>query len=76
MKLYKLLDEIWPCPDSTLLSKYIIDIETMRARELRNGDKSKLVKPDAQDGPCVTALKEIAEGVVGKEYLSIRKYRG
>jgi len=53
----------------------MILIATMRARELRNGDKSKLVKPDAQDGPCVTALKEIAEGVVGKEYLSIRKYR-
>ena len=42
MKLYKLLDEIWPCPDSTLLSKYIIDIETMRARELRNLLISKL----------------------------------
>lgn len=54
----------------------MILIATIRARELRNGDKSKLVKPDAQDGPCVIALKEIAEGAVGKEYLNIQKYRG
>jgi hypothetical protein len=42
VKLYKILDELWPRPDINLLSKYIIDIETMRARELRNLLLSKL----------------------------------
>lgn len=42
VKLYKFLDEIWPVPDSSSLSKYLIDIETMRARELRNLLISKL----------------------------------
>lgn len=48
MKLYKVLDELWPCPDGNLLSKHIIDIETMRARELRNLLISKLrINPDS-----------------------------
>ncbi len=44
----------------------LILIASRRVRELRKGHRPKL---DTKDGPMLTALTEIEEGLVGKEYL-------
>ena len=44
----------------------LILIAAQRVRELRNGHRSKL---DTKHGPILTALTEIEEGYVGREYL-------
>ena len=43
-------------------------IAAARVRELKRGHKSKLDKP-TKAGPTVTALMEIEQGLVGREYL-------
>jgi DNA-directed RNA polymerase subunit omega len=45
----------------------LVLIATLRARELRAGDPSKV--SDEGTGPLLTALREIEEGHVGVEYL-------
>jgi len=49
----------------------LILISSLRARELRAGYPSKLAKTN---GPIVTALNEIEQGLVGREYL--KKVKG
>ena len=49
----------------------LILISSLRARELRAGYQSKLPKTN---GPIVTALNEIEQGLVGREYL--KKIKG
>ena len=49
----------------------LILISSLRARELRAGYPSKLPKTN---GPIVTALNEIEQGLVGREYL--KKVKG
>jgi DNA-directed RNA polymerase subunit omega len=49
----------------------LILISSLRARELRAGYPSKLAKTN---GPIVTALNEIEQGLVGREYL--KKIKG
>ena len=44
----------------------LILIASQRARELRRGHRPKV---DTKHGPMLTALTEIEEGVVGKDYL-------
>jgi DNA-directed RNA polymerase subunit omega len=44
----------------------LILIASLRTRELKRGYKSKL---NSTDGPTITALKEIEEGLVDREYL-------
>jgi DNA-directed RNA polymerase subunit omega len=45
----------------------LILIASARARELKNGHAPKIV---TKDGTTVTALKEIEEGHIGREYLN------
>lgn len=45
-------------------------IAAARARELKRGDDSKIF---SKNKPIVTAIREIEEGLIGKEYL--RKLR-
>jgi DNA-directed RNA polymerase omega subunit len=48
-------------------SKYdLVLIAAIRARELRNGYASQV---DCNNGAVVTALREIEEGHIGREYL-------
>lgn len=44
----------------------LILIASQRARELRRGFKPKM---KTQYGPCLAALSEIEEGLVGRDYL-------
>ena len=44
----------------------LVLIAAARIRELRKGHKAKLL---TDNGPVVTALREIEEGLVGREYL-------
>jgi DNA-directed RNA polymerase subunit omega len=44
----------------------LVLIAAQRARELKRGYRKLLV---SQDGPTVTALQEIEEGLVGRELL-------
>jgi DNA-directed RNA polymerase omega subunit len=44
----------------------LVLIAATRVRELKNGHKSKLGN---KNGPVTTALQEIEQGVVGREYL-------
>lgn len=44
----------------------LILIASMRARELKRGDMPKIT---SKNGPNITALREIEEGKVGREYL-------
>jgi len=56
----------------------LILVAAARARELSNGAKPKL---ETKDGPTLTALREIEEGLVGRDYLkklrpsSSKRYR-
>jgi DNA-directed RNA polymerase subunit omega len=42
-------------------------IASLRARELRRGHQSKLIK--GGNGKLITALKEIEQGLIGRDYL-------
>lgn len=42
----------------------LVLVAAQRARELRNGSPSKV---KTKNGPCVTAIKEIEEGLYTKE---------
>ena len=44
----------------------LVLIAAQRVRELKNNHRPKL---QTKDGPCLTALKEIEEGLVGRDYL-------
>ena len=44
----------------------LVLIAAQRARELKRGDKPRIM---VKNGPAVTALKEIEQGKVGREYL-------
>ena len=44
----------------------LILIAAQRIRELKHGHRPKL---QTKDGPSLTALKEIEEGLVGRDYL-------
>lgn len=44
----------------------LILIASQRARELRRGFRPKI---KTEYGPCLAALSEIEEGLVGREYL-------
>lgn len=44
----------------------LILIAAQRVRELKNG---RIPKTKSKDGPSLTALKEIEEGLVGRDYL-------
>ena len=44
----------------------LILIAAQRVRELKNG---RIPKVQSKDGPSLTALKEIEEGLVGRDYL-------
>ncbi len=44
----------------------LVLIASARARELKRGHKPKLL---CENGPMVTALREIEAGLVGREYL-------
>jgi DNA-directed RNA polymerase subunit omega len=44
----------------------LILIASQRVRELKSGHRAKLT---TTNGPTVTALREIEEGLVGREYL-------
>ena len=44
----------------------LILIASQRVRELKSGHRPKVV---TQNGPTVTALTEIEEGLIGREYL-------
>lgn len=44
----------------------LVLIATARVRELKRGDKPKIL---STNGPIVTALREIEEGKVGRDYL-------
>jgi DNA-directed RNA polymerase subunit omega len=46
----------------------LVLIASQRVRELRRGHKSRLSTP-TKNGPIVTSLIEIEEGLVGREYL-------
>jgi DNA-directed RNA polymerase subunit omega len=49
----------------------LVLIAALRIRELKKGVKPKI---QCNDGPTVTALKEIEQGLVGRDYLKrIRK---
>lgn len=50
----------------------MILIAAIRARELKRGDARKVAK---ENKPIVTALREIEEGKIGKEYLRKVKKR-
>jgi DNA-directed RNA polymerase subunit omega len=50
----------------------LILVASQRVRELRNGHRPKL---DIKHGPVVTALTEIEEGLVGKDYLKRIRYK-
>ncbi len=45
----------------------LILIASMRARELKRGDMPRVT---SKNGPNITALREIEEGKVGREYLA------
>lgn len=45
----------------------LILIAAMRARELKRGDMPRVA---SKNGPNITALREIEEGKVGREYLA------
>ena len=45
----------------------LVLIASARVRELKRGYKSLL--PPSKNGPTVTALREIEEGLVGRDYL-------
>jgi DNA-directed RNA polymerase subunit omega len=49
----------------------LILISSLRARELRAGYPSKL---DKTHGPIITALNEIEQGLIGRDYL--KKVKG
>jgi DNA-directed RNA polymerase subunit omega len=52
----------------------LVLIASTRARELMSGHKSKVGTANA---PVVTALREIEEGLIGREYLKrIRDVKG
>ena len=42
-------------------------IASLRARELRRGHQAKIAK--GSNGKLVTALKEIEQGLIGRDYL-------
>jgi DNA-directed RNA polymerase omega subunit len=44
----------------------LVLIAAVRVRELKSGQKPKLI---GKDGPTTTALKEIEAGFVGRDYL-------
>lgn len=44
----------------------LVLIASRRVRELRSGQRPQI---QTKNGPCLTALKEIEEGLVGREYL-------
>jgi DNA-directed RNA polymerase subunit omega len=44
----------------------LVLIASQRVRELKSGHRSKV---DIKAGPSVTALTEIEEGLIGREYL-------
>ena len=44
----------------------LVLIAAARARELKRGHKAKVI---CDNGPMVTALREIEEGFIGREYL-------
>lgn len=44
----------------------MILVATMRAREIAHGDNTYV---DSKNKPVITALKEIEQGFVGREYL-------
>jgi DNA-directed RNA polymerase subunit omega len=44
----------------------LVLIAAQRARELKRGDMPKIT---SKNGPNITALREIEEGKVGREYL-------
>ena len=44
----------------------MILIAAVRAREIKRGDRPKVV---CDNGPTVTALREIEDGLVGRDYL-------
>jgi DNA-directed RNA polymerase subunit omega len=46
----------------------LVLIASARVRELRRGDKPKFINRE-KNTPTVTALKEIEQGLVGREYL-------
>ena len=46
----------------------LVLVAAIRVRELKRGQR-KLVNNDTADGITVTALREIEEGKVGREYL-------
>ena len=48
----------------------LVLIAAARQRELMRGHRPKIV---SKDGPHLTSLKEIEEGVVGRDYL--KRYR-
>lgn len=49
-------------------SRYdLVLIAGIRARELLNGDKPLIL---SENSPTVTALKEIEDGLIGREYLN------
>jgi DNA-directed RNA polymerase subunit omega len=48
-------------------SRYdLVLIAAHRAKELKNNYKSKVT---STNGPCVTALREIEAGLIGRDYL-------
>jgi len=49
----------------------LVLIAAARQRELKRGHRPKL---ESTDGPHITALREIEEGLVGRDYL--KKIRG
>lgn len=49
-----------------------IYIAAQRAKEIAKGDRPYV---EGDNGPCITALREVNEGFVGREYLErIKQY--
>ena len=52
----------------------LVLVAAQRARELRNGSKPRV---ESKNGPCVTAIKEIEEGLYTKQdYLDKLQKKG
>jgi DNA-directed RNA polymerase subunit omega len=49
----------------------LILIASQRVRELRKGHRSKIT---SNTGPILTALSEVEEGLIGRDYLKRVKY--
>ena len=60
--------------DNQVGNRYdLVLIASQRVRELRNGHRPKL---PTKNGPVLTALSEVEEGLVGREYLKRIKQIG